>query len=105
MTLMVEEATEQQLSLRLSGSAALKSGVAYQFHGVLTYDRRAKAFSRWSAIAICDEGPGPRTPDAPYRYYGIAFELAGERTEDVLPPFHLREGAGSPERYFTNASG
>ena len=39
---------------------------------------------------------------APFRRYGIAFELAGTRTDDLLPPFHLRENIGSPQRYFSN---
>jgi hypothetical protein len=43
-------------------------------------------------------------PEAPYRFYGIAFELAGPHTDDLLPPFHLRENAGSPQGYFANGA-
>src|SRR5438128_1627063 len=38
MTLSVEDATGQEVVLRLRGSAALKSGATYRFHGLLKYD-------------------------------------------------------------------
>jgi hypothetical protein len=28
--------------------------------------------------------------------------LSGSRTDDLLPPFYLREHVGTPERYFGN---
>lgn len=107
MTLTVENATEESVSLRLSGSAVLKKGPTYRFHGVLKYSPRTKMFSRFDVIALADEGrelePIPQNV-APFRHYGIAFELAGDRTDDLLPPFYLREHVGTPERYFANTT-
>jgi hypothetical protein len=107
MSLAVVDVMPQAVSLRLTGSAALKSGAKYNFHGVLNYNPRTKAFSRLDLIALCDEGHEPKpTPQnvAPFRHYGIAFELSGDRIDDLLPPFYLREHVGTPERYFTNTT-
>jgi hypothetical protein len=85
----------------------LKSGATYRFHGLLKYDMQRKGFSRFDVIALCDEGhdPKPRPQNvAPFRHYGIAFELAGARTDDLLPPFYLREHVGTPQRYFANTA-
>ncbi len=108
MTLVVEEVTPQSVSMRLHGSAAVKQGATYAFHGLLRYDPGKRAFSRFDVLALCDEGhdlepesnnaPSPR----PHRHYGVALELSGERSDDLLPPFWLREGSG-PEKYFANA--
>jgi hypothetical protein len=107
MTLRVAAVTEQELTLRLVGSAAMKSGATYRFHGLLKYDRQKKRITRLDAIALCDEGRDLKaTPQnvAPFRHYGIAFELSGERTDDLLPPFYAREHVGSPKRYFANTT-
>ena len=105
MTLSVEDAAGQEVVLRLRGLAALKSGATYRFQGLLKYDARKKTFTRFDVIALCDQGYDPiQRPQnvAPFRFYGIAFELAGSRTDDLLSPFYLREHVGSPERYFAN---
>ena len=107
MTLEVETATPQDITLRLRGTAALKSGASYQFHGLLKFDPAKKALTRFDLIALCDEGRELKsTPQnvAAFRHYGIVFELAGERTDDLLPPFYLRENVGTPERYFGNTA-
>jgi hypothetical protein len=105
MTLVVEAVTEQELTLRLLGSAAMKTDATYRFHGLLKYDKQRKAFTRFDLIALCDEGhdlnPIPQNV-APFRHYGIAFELSGAKSEDLLPPFFAREHVGSPQRYFAN---
>jgi hypothetical protein len=107
MNLTVEEATPGVVSLRLTGSAILKKGPKYLFHGVLKYSSRTESFTRFDVIALCDEGQEPQPiPQnvAPFRHYGIAFELAGDRTDDLLPPFYLREHVGTPQRYFGNTT-
>lgn len=107
MALEVAGVTRQEVSLRLHGSAALKSGATYRFHGLLQYDVQKKGFTRLDVLALCDEGhdPKPRPQNvAPFRHYGIAFALAGERTDDLLPPFYLREHVGTPQRYFANTA-
>ena len=107
MNLTVAEATPREVVLRLSGAAALKSGATYRFHGDLRYDAATKKFTRFDVIALCDEGHEPKPiPQnvAPFRHYGIAFELTGDRTDDLLPPFYLREHVGTPQRYFANAT-
>lgn len=107
MTLTVEEETPQQVTLRLRGAAALKGGATYHFHGVLRFDFERKAFTRFDLIGLCDEGQDPKPQGnnvAPSRYYGIAFELSGERTDDLLPPFYLREHVGTPNLYFANGA-
>jgi hypothetical protein len=74
---------------------------------MLQYNPQTRAFSRLDLIALCDEGHEPKaTPQnvAPFRHYGIAFELSGPRTDDLLPPFYLREHVGTPERYFANTT-
>jgi hypothetical protein len=106
MNLTVLDAAPQAVSMRLTGSAALKSGARYNFHGLLKYNPQTKAFHQFDLIALCDEGRDPMpTPQnvAPFRRYGIAFELSGPRTDDLLPPFYLRENIGTPERYFANS--
>jgi hypothetical protein len=105
MTLTVEDVTPKAISMRLGGSAELTTGATYQFHGLLKYDTQKKTFTRFDLVALCDEGrlPAPRGENvAPYRHYGIAFELSGERTDDLLPPFFLRENGGAPRKYFAN---
>jgi hypothetical protein len=105
MSLVVEEATPQAVTLRLTGAARLNTGASYRFHGVLRYDETTKAFTRFDLIALCDEGAEPKkSPQnvAPFRHYGVAFELLGERTDDLLPPFYLRENVGTPASYFAN---
>jgi hypothetical protein len=107
MALVIEGATRKDLSLLLQGSAALKSGVTYRFHGLIKYDTEKKMFTRFDLTALCDEGRDPKpSPQnvAPFRHYGIAFELSGERTDDLLPPFYLREHVGNPQRYFSNTA-
>src|SRR5262249_30746989 len=105
MTLTVEEVTPQAVSLRLVGLASLKSGASYRFRGLLKYEVKKKTFTRFDIIALCDAGSDPKPNGhniAPFRYYGIAFELAGNRTDDLLPPFYLRGDFGTPQRYFAN---
>jgi hypothetical protein len=107
MNLTVERAIDESVSLRLTGNAVVKMGTTYDFHGVLRYNPRTKSFSRFDVIAFADEGqelkPTPQNV-APFRHYGIAFELAGDRIDDLLPPFYLREHVGTPERYFANTT-
>ena len=107
MNLTVESATKENVTLRLTGSAVVKKGTSYRFHGVLKYSVRTNSFSRFDVIALADEGrelePIPQNV-APFRHYGIAFELAGDRTDDLLPPFYLRENVGTPQRYFANTT-
>ena len=107
MNLTVESATDEAVSLRLTGSAVVKKGTTYRFHGVLKYSPRTKSFNRFDVVALADEGrelePIPQNV-APFRHYGIAFELAGDRTDDLLPPFYLRENVGTPQRYFGNTA-
>ncbi len=105
MTLTVEDATPATITLRLTGSAALQSDATYRFHGVIRYDLTKKTFTRFDLIALCDEGVDPKSRPqnvAPFRHYGVAFELTGQRTDDLLPPFYLRENVGTPENYFAN---
>jgi hypothetical protein len=105
MTVTVENVTPQAVALRLEGSAAMKAGASYRFHGALSYDAQKMTFTRIDIIALCDEGADPKpSPQnvAPYRHYAIAFELSSERTDDLLPPFYLREHVGSPQAYFAN---
>jgi hypothetical protein len=107
MTLTVEDATAREVTLRLTGAAAIKGGATYQFHGLLRYNPEKKTFNRFDVMALCDEGHEPKSiPQnvAPFRHYGIAFELPGDRTDDLLPPFYLRENGGTPERYFANSA-
>jgi hypothetical protein len=107
MTLTVEEVKPEEVALRLRGSAVVKGGPTYQFHGHLKYDPAKKVFLRFDIVAVADEGhaPKPRLENvAPFRYYGVAFELAGERTDDLLPPFYAREHAGTLEKYFANSA-
>ena len=104
MTLTLEEATAEQIRLRLRGYALLKSGACYRFHGELIYHLPAKAFKRFDVIALCDEGqePAPRPhQNVSFRCYGIALELPDGRSL-LLPPFYLRENGGTPEKYFAN---
>ncbi len=105
MTLTVADVTAKDVSLRLQGAAVMKSGASYRFAGLLNFDTQKQTFTRLDIIALCDEGHDPqRRPQnvAPFRHYGIAFELSGDRTDDLLPPFYLREHVGTPERYFGN---
>lgn len=105
LVLTVNNVTAQLLTMRLEGAAVMKSGARYDFRGMLHYNRGTKKFDRFDIVAICDEGIDPKpTPQnvAPHRYYGIAFELAAEGANDLLPPFYLREHVGSPEVYFAN---
>ena len=105
MTLTVEGVTPKEVTLRLRGAAAIKNGASYRLAGVLKYDAAKKTFTRFDVIALADEGRQPeRRPQnvAPFRHYGIAFELSGQRTDDLLPPFYLRENVGTPENYFAN---
>lgn len=107
MWLVVDDVTPQSITLRVHGAAAIPTDAAYRFHGVIRYDTQKKAITRFDLIALCDEGhdPNPRPQNvAPYRHYGVAFELSGERTDDLLPPFYLRENVGTPENYFRNAT-
>jgi hypothetical protein len=107
MSLTIEEASAKSVKLRLRGHAKLTTDVVYRFHGVLQYDLDKKAFTCFDVIALCDEGRDlERKPQnvAPYRHYGIAFELPGTRTDDLLPPFYLRENVGTPENYFRNGT-
>lgn len=107
MSLTVMDVTPEAVSMRLTGSAAVKGGPEYKFHGLLKYNPETKAFSRLDLVALCDEGHEPKaTPQnvAPFRHYGIAFELSGDRTDDLLPPFYLREHVGTPQRYFANTT-
>lgn len=105
MTLTVADVTPKEITLRLTGNAVVKNGPTYRFAGVLRIDAAKKTFTRFDLIALADEGRElERRPQnvAPFRHYGIAIELAGERTDDLLPPFYLRENVGTPENYFAN---
>jgi len=105
MTATIDELRADGFTLRLTGSAQLKTKATYRFHGVLRYDSKKGAFTRFDVIALCDEGMEPKKHAqnvAPFRHYGVAFELAGNRTDDLLPPFYLREHVGTPAKYFSN---
>lgn len=107
MTLTIEAATREEITLRLRGDAVLKHGPTYRFHGLVKFDPRKETVTRFDLVALCDEGqelkPIPQNV-APFRHYGIAFELSGARTDDLLPPFYLREHVGTPQRYFVNTT-
>jgi hypothetical protein len=107
MAIAVESVNESEVSLRLTGAAAVKSGKTYRFHGVIGYRRDTLKPTRFDVIALADEGKELQSsPEnvSPFRHYGVAFELAGERTDDLLPPFYGREQMGDPNKYFANDS-
>lgn len=77
LELTVENATAQTVRLRLKGAADLDP--KYVLEGMLVYDPRRKAFSRFNLVAV-----------SPARPEGVAFELAsGERPVDRIAPVFL----------------
>jgi hypothetical protein len=103
--LIVEEVMLQTVRLRLEGSAKLVQGrpdgkqTIYEpaLLGALTYDSRAKAFTKFDLIALGDVTNTPRGVRPGAHPLGIAFELVRQPTvaERVVP----RGGRDDVQRY------
>lgn len=104
ITLVVDEATETRLSLRVEGSALLATsgdtdkadrGFDVRLLGYIGYDRVKKTIDRFDVAAVGDHwGDGTFTRGSrPGRQpLGVAFELAsGKAATDLVPPQAARE--------------
>ena len=112
LTLTVESADANHVTLRLDGRALLATdadpakadrGFDVCLLGYLRYDVRRRAFDRFDIVAVGEHwGHGPYTRGArPGRTpLGVAFELTtGDRPADRIPP----QAARTPAEYFGGA--
>lgn len=116
LTLTVEEASPEQLRLRLQGSfqvteyqpepgGELTNGIIdYQVCGCLQYDVKKKAFSRFDLVALGDV-TNIRKDAVPPRgrtmVSGLLFELSpGATPWDRTPPYDRVSGGGGEAVYF-----
>lgn len=110
LTLTVQEATPEQLLLRLEGSAALKeagreepSTYAPALLGYLGYDRSRRVFTRFDLVALGTASGLPRdangviTPRRGPYPLGIAFELVADPTP--AERLHPRGARDNPAAY------
>ena len=82
LTLTVETASPAELRLKLSGTASLKKEkgnfpYAYEpeFSGVLVYDRKKEAFTRFDVLALGDWTWGYKREGPQVDLLGVALEL------------------------------
>lgn len=104
MTLTVEDASEERITLRLDGSALLATnakldkatrGYDAQLLGYISYDVKKKAIDRFDLAALGNHWgeaiytQGARAGKTPF---GVAFRLAkGDQPGDKVPPQFARE--------------
>jgi hypothetical protein len=103
VSMTTEELTDQTMRLRIEGAALLstdldtkraKRGYDVALRGTLVYDVEKKAVTRFDLVAVGEHwGEGRYTPGArPGRKpLGVAFELAGDRPADRVPPQAARD--------------
>ena len=82
LTLTVEAASPAELRLKLSGTASLKKEkgnfpYAYdpEFSGILVYDRKKEAFTRFDVLALGDWTWGYKREGPQVDLLGVALEL------------------------------
>jgi hypothetical protein len=105
VSLTTEEVTDRTVRLWIEGAALLstdldtrraKRGYDVALRGTLVYDVAKKAVTRFDLVAVGEHwGEGRYTPGArPGRKpLGVAFELAGDRPADRVPPQAARDYA------------
>jgi hypothetical protein len=103
VSMTLAELTDQTMRLRVEGTALLatdadarkaKRGYDVALRGTLVYDMEKKAITRFELVALGEHwGEGRFTPGArPGRKpLGVAFELAGDKPADRVPPQAARE--------------
>ena len=82
LTLTVESASSVELRLKLSGTASLKKekgnfpyGYEPEFSGMLIYDRKKEAFTRFDVLALGDWTWGYPRQGPQVDVLGVAMEL------------------------------
>ena len=82
LTLTVEAESPAELRLRLSGKVSLKKekgnfpyGYDAEYSGVLVYDRKKEAFTRFDVLALGDWTWGYKREGAQVDLLGVALEL------------------------------
>jgi len=83
LTLTVESVTAEEIRMRLGGSASLLRekakfpyGCEAKLDGVLVYDRKKEAFSRFDVVAVADWTWRYERKGGQQEVLGVALELA-----------------------------